>query len=596
MAQSIEDYALIGDCRTAGLVGRDGSIDWLCLPRFDSDAVFAALLGDGDNGFWKIAPVAPVRRVQRRYREGTLTLETEMETEDGTIVLVDFMPLHDPRADVVRIVLGKSGAVRVRSELVLRCGYGRIVPWVRHAEGGIQAIAGPDRFRFSAPVETRGHGLRTHAELTISAGDRAPFVLAWSPSHERLPPVIDAKRALETTDRTWHEWITRCERASPFDPHVRRSLVTLKALSYAPTGGMVAAPTSSLPEAVGSVRNWDYRYCWVRDATFTLTALLNAGFKEEARAWEQWLLRATAGSPSQMQILYGIAGERRLPEIELGWLDGFEGSRPVRIGNAAADQLQLDVYGELMDTMHLARETGLEASDAGWKLQMELLDHLATGWREADQGIWEVRGPARHFTHSKVMCWVAFDRAVKAVEHFGREGPVDRWRAVRDEIHDEICRRAHDPDRNTFVQYFGGTDLDAALLLLPVVGFLPASDRRVAGTLAAVQRELMEDGLVKRYLTRPEIEGLPEGEGTFLPCSFWLADALVLAGRYDEARAVFDRLLGLTNDVGLLAEEYDPRARRMLGNLPQALSHVALVNTALNLSRKRGPAHLRGGL
>ncbi len=590
----IEDYALIGDCQGAALVGRDGSIDWLCLPRFDSDACFAALLGTEENGFWKIAPCAEVVRTTRHYREGTLTLETEMETAGGSIRIIDFMPIDDPRPDLVRIVVGTSGSVKIRSELAIRCGYGRTVPWVQSAPGGVQAIAGPDRFRFATPIPTFGENFRTVAEVVVKEGDRLPFVLAWSPSHEPLADIVDPERALARTNELWRAWSSRCRDVPPYDAIVRRSLITLKALTFAPTGGMVAAPTSSLPELLGGVRNWDYRYCWVRDATFTLTSLVSCGYTDEARAWEKWLLRACAGAPAQMQILYGIGGERRLTEVELDWLDGYEASRPVRVGNKASEQAQLDVYGELMDAIYVGQRAGLHPSDEGWSLRRALLRHLAEGWRKPDHGIWEVRGQARHFTHSKVMCWVAFDRAIKTIETCGLEGPVDEWRAIRDAIFTEVCSRGYDPARNTFVQHYETTETDASLLLIPIVGFLPATDPRVAGTVDAILSELSDGTFVQRYRTHRAIDGLPTGEGTFLPCSFWLADALVLLGRQAEARALFDRLLLLANDVGLFAEEYEPRARRMLGNFPQALSHVALVNTALNLAKAAEPARRRG--
>ncbi len=589
----IEDYALIGDCQSAALVGKDGSIDWLCLPRFDSDACFAALLGTEENGFWKIAPVAPIRHVRRAYRDGSLVLETELETDEGTIVLIDFMAIAESTPDVVRIVVGKSGAVRVRSAIALRFGYGRGVPWVQKAEDGIRAIAGPDLVRLTTPIPIHGEGLRTVGEVVVRPGDRIPFALGWAPSHTELPPAIDAEAALVETDAFWHSWIARCAHDGPYDALLRRSLLTLKALTYAPTGGMVAAPTTSLPEQIGSVRNWDYRYCWLRDATFTLYALMSAGYTEEARAWRDWLMRAAAGSPAQLQILYGIAGERRHVELTLDWLPGYEGSRPVRIGNAAADQLQLDVYGELADTIHLGRMEHLEPLPDSWHLQRALLRHLETAWQKPDHGIWEMRGPPRHFTHSKVMCWVAFDRAVKAIEKLGFEGDLERWRATRDVIHREVCERGYDPELKSFVQYYEGRALDASLLLLPMVGFLPAEDPRIIGTVRAIEKYLVRDRLVARYATHPSIDGLSPGEGAFLACSFWFVDALVLLGRHEEARAHFERLVAHANDVGLLSEEIDPQTGRMLGNFPQALSHVALVNSALNLSRALGPARLR---
>ena len=590
MASRIEDYALLGDCQSAALVGKDGSIDWLCLPRFDSDACFAALVGSEENGFWKIAPVAPVRRVRRAYREGTLTLETEITTDDGVILLIDFMAVGDPIPDLVRIVVGLVGQVAVCMELVIRSGYGMTVPWVQRTARGIHAVGGPDRFRLTTPVALRGEQLRTLASFSVREGDRVPFVFDWSASHVPAPPPVDAEEALARCDAYWLAWTARSKVHGPYAECIQRSLLTLKALTYEPTGGIVASPTTSLPERIGGVRNWDYRFCWVRDATFTLFSLLSAGYVDEALAWRDWLLRAAAGAPSQLQILYGIAGERRLVEVELEWLTGYEGSRPVRIGNKASEQVQLDVYGELMDTLYLCSESGLARSDDAWALQRALVKHVETAWTRPDSGIWEVRGPPRHFTHSKVMCWVALDRAVKSVEKWGVEGPLDRWRAARDTIHADICTKGFDAAQNSFVQSYGSTALDASLLLLPLVGFLPPDDPRLVGTVEAIQRNLTRHGLVQRYVPEPSVDGLPDGEGAFLACSFWLADALVLLGRTEEARVLFERLVALTNDLGLLSEEYDPVAGRMLGNFPQALSHVALVNTALNLSRVEGPA------
>ena len=592
MASVIEDYALLGDCQSAALVSLSGSVDWLCFPRFDSDACFAALIGTEDNGFWRIAPVAPVRIVRRAYRNGSLTLETEIATDEGTIVLIDFMAIGDPVPDMVRIVVGLTGEVRMRLELVLRPGYGMTVPWVRAVPDGIEAIAGPDRFRLTSTpaAPLHGEGLRTMSDFTVRAGARVPFVFDWSASNlEHIPPV-EPEEALRLADDFWAEWTGRAKVEGPYAAVVMRSLITLKALTYAPTGGMVAAPTTSLPEWIGSVRNWDYRYCWVRDATLTLYAMLSAGYTEEARAWRNWLLRAAAGAPSQLQILYGIGGERRLVEVELAWLEGYECSRPVRIGNKASEQVQLDVYGELMDTLHLCGEAGLTNTDADWAFQRALVTHLEKAWTQPDSGIWEVRGPPRHFVHSKMMCWLAFDRAVKSVEKWGLEGPLERWRAVREAIHVDICTNGFDPALNSFVQYYGSKDLDASLLMMVMVGFLPLDDPRLLGTIDAVERLLMPNGFVQRYVPVPNVDGLPQGEGVFLACSFWLADALVLLGRIDDARALFERLIGLSNDLGLLSEEYDPVGKRMLGNFPQALSHVALVNTALNLSRAEGPA------
>jgi GH15 family glucan-1,4-alpha-glucosidase len=590
MPSRIEDYAIIADCRSAALVAKDGSIDWLCLPRFDSEACFAALLGSPDHGRWQIAPAGPVRRVQRRYRERTLILETEYETEEGSVTLVDLMPVSGQGTDVARIVVGNRGRVPMRMELVIRFGYGAIVPWVRAMDGGVEAIGGPDVLRLVTPVATHGEGLTTVATFSVGEGERIPFVLTWSPSHLPDPGHVDAEQALEESQAGWREWSTRCQVSGPYQPIVERSLITLKALTYDPTGGIVAAATTSLPEEIGGVRNWDYRICWLRDATFTLYSLMSAGFHAEARAWRDWLLRTVAGDPSQLQIMYGLGGERRLPELTLDWLPGYEGSRPVRIGNAASRQLQLDVYGEVMDALHLSRRVGLADEQASWALQRNLMEYLETIWNEPDEGIWEVRGRRRDFTHSKVMAWVAMDRAVKAIEQFGTEGPLDRWRAVRDQIHESVCRHGYDAELGSFVQSYGSKEVDASLLHIPLVGFLPPEDPRVRGTIAAIEKRLLRDGFVDRYETRSGVDGLPPGEGAFLPCSFWLADNYVLQGRREEARALFERLIGLSNDVGLLSEEYDPRTRRLLGNFPQALSHVALVNTALNLSRAEGPA------
>jgi len=528
--------------------------------------------------------------VQRRYRERTLILETEYETEEGSVTLVDLMPVSGQGTDVARIVVGNRGRVPMRMELVIRFGYGAIVPWVRAMDGGVEAIGGPDVLRLVTPVATHGEGLTTVATFSVGEGERIPFVLTWSPSHLPDPGHVDAEQALEESQAGWREWSTRCQVSGPYQPIVERSLITLKALTYDPTGGIVAAATTSLPEEIGGVRNWDYRICWLRDATFTLYSLMSAGFHAEARAWRDWLLRTVAGDPSQLQIMYGLGGERRLPELTLDWLPGYEGSRPVRIGNAASRQLQLDVYGEVMDALHLSRRVGLADEQASWALQRNLMEYLETIWNEPDEGIWEVRGRRRDFTHSKVMAWVAMDRAVKAIEQFGTEGPLDRWRAVRDQIHESVCRHGYDAELGSFVQSYGSKEVDASLLHIPLVGFLPPEDPRVRGTIAAIEKRLLRDGFVDRYETRSGVDGLPPGEGAFLPCSFWLADNYVLQGRREEARALFERLIGLSNDVGLLSEEYDPRTRRLLGNFPQALSHVALVNTALNLSRTEGPA------
>ena len=593
MASRIEDYALIADCQSVALIAKDGSIDWLCLPRFDSGACFAALLGGPQNGRWQIAPASAVRSIRRRYREGTMVLETDYETDEGCVTVIDAMPVRTAVPDVARVVVGTRGAVAMRMELVVRFDYGSIVPWVERVEGGIQATAGPDRLRLITPVQTRGENLKSVAEFVIRAGERVPFVLTWYPSHEPEPERLDADEAIAEAALYWKAWSDACTYEGPHEALVKRSLLTLKAMTYAPTGGIVAAATTSLPERIGGVRNWDYRYCWLRDATFTLYSLMSGGYETEARAWRAWLLRAVAGDPSQLQILYGLSGERRVFETELPWLAGYEGSKPVRTGNAASEQLQLDVYGEVMDALHTSHRVGIADQAASWALQCALVEHVETIWNTPDEGIWEVRGPRRQFTHSKVMAWVALDRAVKSIEQFGLEGPLDRWRAVRTEIHRAVCEKGFDPELGAFVQSFGAKALDASLLMMPLVGFLPANDPRVRGTVTAIERHLVRDGFVARYATESSVDGLPQGEGVFLPCSFWLADNYVLQGRHDEARALFERLAGLCNDVGLLSEECDPVTRRLLGNLPQAFSHVCLVNTALNLSRGGGPAHHR---
>jgi GH15 family glucan-1,4-alpha-glucosidase len=591
----VEDYAFIGDCITAALVARDGSLDWLCWPRFDSSACFAALLGNSDHGRWRLAPKAAAR-VSRRYRNGTLVLTTRFETAEGSVELTDFMPLNLPTSHVVRLVHGISGRVTMGSELVLRFEHGSAVPWVETLDdGSIRAICGPEMVMLRSPVRHRGEDHTTVAEFTVCAGDRVPMVLSHCPSHHALGAWVDAERALQDTEAAWREWSDRCAPAGRLTDVLKQSLLVLKGLTYAPTGGIVAAPTTSLPEQAGGVRNWDYRYCWLRDATFTLLALGGAGYADEARAWRDWLMRAVAGSPEQMQIMYGIGGERRLPEWEATWLPGFEAAGPVRIGNAAASQLQLDVFGEVADAMFQARLQGMPPSPRSLAIGATLLDYLEGNWEQPDEGIWEVRGPRQHFTHSKVMAWVAFDRAVKAVQQLGMAGPADRWAALRDRIHDEICRNAFDPTLNSFVQAFGSKALDASLLLMPLVGFLPAEDPRITGTLRAIEQRLVHDNLVFRYDTGQTEDGLPPGEGAFIACSLWYADNLILAGRKAEARTMFERVLALRNDVGLLAEEYDPRARRQTGNFPQAFSHVALVNTALNLTRSEGPAEERSG-
>lgn len=589
MPLAIEDYALIGDCHTAALVGRDGSIDWLCLPGFDSPACFAALLGNAEHGRWLIAPPGEVQAVRRRYRDGTLILESEFETSEGAVRVIDCMVMTDRRhagseRRVVRIVEGIRGKVPMRMELVIRFDYGGVVPWVRHRDGVLVATAGPDALELHSDVEAHGENMRTVADFSVREGERLTFSLAYRQSHESTQPVVDADWALRATERTWREWSSRCTYQGPWREQVLRSLITLKALTYAPTGGIVAAPTTSLPEQWGGVRNWDYRFCWLRDATFTLNALLMAGYQDEAAEWREWLLRTVAGRPENLQILYSVTGRRRLDEREITWLPGYYGAKPVRIGNAASTQFQLDVYGEVMDTLHLARRAGLEKENAAWEIQTVLLRFLENHWQDPDEGIWEVRGPRRHFTHSKVMAWVAFDRAIKDAEAFGLEGPIERWRETRDTIHEQVCRLGYDAERNTFVQSYGAPHLDASLLLIPLVGFLPGDDSRVIGTVKAIEESLMEDGLVLRYATETDVDALPPGEGTFLPCSFWLADCLVITGRRREGKALFERLLGLANDLGLLAEEYETRRGHQLGNFPQALTHMALINTARLLS------------
>ncbi|MFH8257261.1 glycoside hydrolase family 15 protein [Streptomyces roseolus] len=588
MTRRIDDYALIGDLQTAALVGRDGSIDWLCLPRFDSAACFAALLGDEDNGHWRIAPQGGGTCSSRRYLDDSLVLETLWETRTGTVKVTDFMPQRDRAPDVVRIVEGVSGRVEMSAVLRLRFDYGSIVPWIRRSEGHRVAVAGPDAvwLRSEPPVKTWGQQYATCSSFTVTAGERVAFVLTWHPSHERRPALVDPFESLEHSLADWREWAGRCTYRGPYRDAVVRSLITLKALTYAPTGGIVAAPTTSLPEEIGGVRNWDYRACWLRDSSLTLGALLAAGYADEAAAWRDWLLRSAAGDPADLQIMYGPAGERRLPETELPWLRGYADSGPVRIGNAAVEQFQLDVYGEVMDTLHLARLAGIPAERHAWNLQLSLLGFLESHWREPDEGLWEVRGPRRHFTHSKVMAWAAADRAVRTLEADpSLPGEPDRWRALRDEIHAEVCDRAYDPRRNTFTQSYGSAELDAATLLIPRVGFLPPDDPRVVGTVDAVRAELTHRGLVRRYTPDSgAVDGLPGQEGTFLVCSFWLADALRMTGRPREAQELFERLAGLANDVGLLAEEYDPVARRQLGNFPQAFSHIGLVGTALALA------------
>ncbi len=584
MPERIEDYALIGDSQTAALVGRTGSIDWLCLPRFDSPACFAALLGDDRHGQWRIAPSDGGTCSRRRYRGDTLILETEWETANGTVRVIDTMPPRGTAPDIVRIVEGLEGRVEMSSELRLRFDYGQTVPWVRSIDGVLAAVAGPNAVWLRTPVPSHGRDFTTYNDFAVGRGDRVPFVLTWHESHLPRPKATDPEHALEQTETWWRNWMTSCSYDGEWRDAVIRSLITLKGLTYHPTGAIVAATTTSLPEMIGGVRNWDYRYCWLRDATFTLQALLYSGFRTEARAWRDWLLRAVAGDPARLQILYGLCGERRITEYEAPWLPGYEGSTPVRIGNAAVDQFQLDVWGEVLDGLYLARESGLAAEEQAWRLQLALVRFLEESWDRADESLWEIRGPSQHFVHSKVMAWVGIDRAVRSVEQSGFDGPLDRWRRLRAEIHDDVCAKGYDSLRNTFTQFYGSKGLDAALLLLPQVGFLPATDERIVGTVRAVQRELCADGFIQRYDTSEGLDGLPPGEGAFLACTFWLADDLHLIGEQQEAREVFERLLGLRNDVGLLAEEYDPKLGRQLGNTPQAFSHVPLVNTARTLS------------
>jgi GH15 family glucan-1,4-alpha-glucosidase len=584
----IEQYAMVGDTQTAALVGDDGSVDWLCAPRFDSEAHFAALLGDDSHGHWLLAPAAGGRAARRRYRDGTLVLETEFDTPEGSVRVTDFMPIREKTVDMVRIVEGLHGHVPMKMHLTMRFDYGSIIPWVRDVNGALVAIAGPDALVLRTPVETRGMGHSTVADFTVRRGERVPFTLAWFPSHEDVPHAINPTWALSRTTSWWHDWSKKARYEGEWGEVVQRSVITLKALTYAPTGGIMAAPTTSLPEWIGSVRNWDYRFCWLRDATFTLLALLHAGYEDEAKAWRAWLLRAVAGEPSDLQIMYGPAGERRLTEWEVPWLPGYENSHPVRIGNAASEQFQLDVYGEVIDALYQSRLGAIAEREINtYHLILALLDFLEDAWKKPDEGIWEVRGPRRHFTHSKVMAWVAFDRVSRILGNSQEDGDAARaahFKAVRDEIRDEVCTKAYDADRKTFVQSYGSNKLDAALLMMPLVGFLPATDERMQGTVAAIQKDLTTEGFVARYSTDADVDGLPPGEGVFLPCTFWLADNLALMGRVDEARALFGRLTGLANDVGLLAEEYDPASKRQLGNFPQAFTHVSLVNSACNLS------------
>lgn len=585
----IEDYAFLSDTETGALVSRDGCIDWLCFPRFDSGACFAALLGDEKNGRWSFCPNEEIKSTRRRYRGETLILETEIETANGMVRLIDFMPPRGLAPDIIRIIEGVRGKVEMEMQLIVRFDYGKIVPWVRQKHGGLEAIAGPDALILRTPIKTQGKDLTTVAKFSVTPGDRIPFVLTWFESHAEPPREVNPEHALRDTEKYWNEWAGRCEKDGPWQEAVVRSLVTLKGLTYAPTGGIVAAATTSLPEEIGGVRNWDYRYCWLRDATFTLLALMGAGYQEEARAWREWLLRAVAGSADQMQIMYGVRGERRLAEYEIPWLSGFENSKPVRIGNAASGQSQLDVYGEVIDAMYQAHRSGLKNDEADWRLQVALLEFLEGKWEKPDEGIWEVRGGAKQFTHSKMMAWVAFDRAVKLVEGYNCSANhhLERWKKIRAQIHREVCECGYNKTKKAFTQSYGSDAMDASILMMPEVGFLPITDERVRNTIEAVERDLMQDGFVLRY--RPEekrIDGLAGSEGVFLPCSFWLADCFQLLGRTEDAKELFERLLGLRNDLGLLAEEYDPRRKRQLGNFPQAFSHVALVNTAQALREK----------
>ncbi|ESU46617.1 glucoamylase [Streptomyces sp. JS01] len=593
MAGRIEDYALIGDMQTAALVCRDGTADWLCLPRFDSHAVFAGLLGTEEHGFWRLGPARaegtePASADRRRYRGDSLILESEWDTPRGTVRVTDFMPPRDGAPQLIRIVEGVSGRVPMRSELRMRFSYGRVTPWVHKVDNRTVAVAGPDSVWLDTEAETYGQNLTTYSDFTVGPGDRVAFTISWQPSHHEPPALPEPENSLEATENFWREWVEQCTYHGPYREAVVRSLITLKALTYAPTGGIVAAPTTSLPEEIGGVRNWDYRYTWLRDAAITLSSLLRTGYREEARAWREWLLRAVAGDPENLQIMYGIAGERELGEAELDWLPGYENSTPVRVGNGAANQLQLDVYGEVTEALHLAHMTGLTRNDYAMGLQLKLIEYLEKHWEEPDEGIWEVRGPRRHFVHSKVMAWVAVDRTIKLVESGDVEGPLERWYELRDDIHRDVCERGYDKERNTFTQSYGSKELDASLLLIPQMGFLPPDDKRVIGTIEAIQRELStEDGFILRYPTEGEdagVDGLEGDEGAFLACSFWMADDLAMIGRVDEARQLFEKLLSLRNDLGLLAEEWDSNLQRQVGNFPQAFSHVPLIDTALRLT------------
>jgi GH15 family glucan-1,4-alpha-glucosidase len=593
LASRIEDYAIVGDRRTAALVSRAGSVDWLCLPRFDSGACFASLVGKAEHGHWGLAPVGDASRVERAYRRDTLVLDTTWQEGGGSVVVTDAMPLETEAPTVLRLVHGVRGSVRMRTELVMRFDYGSVVPWVRKVQGGLVAVAGPDSVHLRSDVSLRGEGLTTVGEFDVAEGQTVAMSLTWQASHRSAPPPMDAVEAVADTERRWRSWSSHLSYSGEWRDVVLRSLITLAALTHSQTGAIVAAPTTSLPERLGGVRNWDYRYCWLRDATFTLLSLIHNGFLQEARAWREWLLRAVAGDPSKLQILYGVDGARRVVESEIPWLPGYEGARPVRVGNAASTQKQLDVYGEVLDSMYQCRRAGLEPPSYASALERALVEFLETRWAEADEGIWEVRGPPRQFTHSKVMAWVAFDRAVRTIEELGAKGPLERWRTVRAQIHEEVCRCGFDSEIGAFVQSYGSKALDASLLMIPLVGFLPASDARVVGTVRAVERRLLRDGLLLRYETDGEVDGLPPGEASFLPCSFWLVDNWALMGRAEDARRLFERLVALRNDVGLLSEEYDVASGRLVGNFPQALSHVSLINSAHNVSTGVGPARAR---
>jgi len=594
MALPLEEYGIIGDCQTAALVGRDGSIDWLCLPRFDSGACLAALLDEPANGRWIIQPKAKITHCQRRYQGDTLIIETEFQTESGVVALIDFMPIREQTPDLLRIVEGRSGTVDMHMELIIRFDYGSIVPWVQQTEHGISATAGPDALRLCCPVDLHGENLTTVADFTVKAGERIPFALTYYRSHETPPDEIDPFEALEATRNWWQEWSDQCTYRGDRRDAVMRSLITLKALTYAPSGGIVAAATTSVPEQLGGVRNWDYRYCWLRDATLSLLSLVNSGYTSEAHDWREWLLRAVAGNPAELQIMYGICGERRLDEYEVPWLRGYEKSAPVRVGNAASNQFQLDVYGELADALHHSREAGLKCGLTAWRVESALVKFVEEVWDMPDEGIWEVRGPRQHFTHSKVMAWVALDRAIKSAVKYKLEAPLERWRKVRAAIHHRVCQEGFNSKLNSFVQSFHSDLLDASVLMIPAVGFLPPEDPRVRGTITAIERHLCREGFVLRYDSDKTEDGLPSGEGAFLPCSFWLADNYALAGEMDKAYELFDRLIGLRNDLGLLSEEYDPRAKRLVGNFPQAFTHLSLINTALNLHRpESGPVKQR---